>query len=470
MAKPADVAGTFFVREKGGIREYKLGANDLQILLAPDPSVPVAGCMVTYHVGSRNEAVGHTGSTHLLEHLMFKGSDKFNKENGHGIWHELEKRGALMNATTWLDRTNYFEVLPKEHIGVALAIEADRMRHAWIREEDRASEMTVVRNEFERGENDPMQALDKLIWATAYQAHPYHHPTIGWRSDIETVSIERLKAFYDEFYWPNNATLTVAGDFDEAAILKQIVETFGKLERSPESIPPMLTTEPPQEGERRVVVSRKDPANMVGVGYKMPDGRHADMPALLLASLILGEGKTSRIHKALVDKALATNIFMYVMPFYDPSPFLAYATLTDKATHQEVEKIIKAEYARLAKNPPSAAEMQAAKRLYRSMLASRRDGPYAFLNSINEDIARGDWTLFLSFPDAIEKASARDVSRVVKHYLIDDSQSTVGYFLGTKAPQKVVVHKRKPRAQRRRPAFRIPRAKKPKRAKARRSR
>lgn len=466
MKKPADVVGTFFVREKGGIREYKLGSNDLQILLAPDSSVPVAGCMVTYHVGSRNEAVGHTGSTHLLEHLMFKGSDKFNKENGRTVAKLLETKGAMINATTWLDRTNYYEVIPKQHLGLALSIEADRMRHAWLREEDRASEMTVVRNEFERGENSPQEALDKLIWATMYVAHPYHHPTIGWRSDIETVSIDRLKKFYDDFYWPNNATLTIVGDIDESETLKQVVETFGKLERSPESIPAMMTTEPPQEGERRIVVSRKDSVSMVGIGHKMTEAAHVDTPALVLAALILGEGNTSRLYKSLVDSALATGIFMYVMPFLDPGPFITYVTLTENATREDVEKKVKAEYAKLAKTPPSATEMQAAKRLYRSALASRRDGPYALLSSINEDIARGDWTLFFSLPDAIEKVTARDVARVVKKYLTDDSQSTIGYFIGTNAKPAIGVKKGTARAKgrtkapRRLPAFRMPRSSK----------
>jgi zinc protease len=461
MAKPADVAGTFFVREKGGIREYKLGANDLQILLAPDPSVPVAGCMVTYRVGSRNEAVGHTGSTHLLEHLMFKGSDKFNKETGGTIWQLLEKKGAVLNATTDFDRTNYYAVVPKEALPVSIAIEADRMRHAHLVESDRASEMTVVRNEYEWLENQPFDPLTKQLWALAYQAHPYHHPVIGWRSDIENVSIERLKAFYDEFYWPNNATVTIVGDFDEKEVLGMLVEGFGGHPRAPKPIPSMHTIEPPQEGERRAVVRRAADANLVGVAYKTPEGLSADIPALLVAALILGEGKTSRLHKALVDTAITKDATILYQILRDPSLFMAVATLAGDSTHEYVEKLIKAEFSKLAKTPPSAAEMQVAKRLYRSALASRRDGPYALLSSINEDIAQGDWTLFFTFPEAIEKVAPRDVSRVVRRYLTDDAQSTVAYFIGTnakKAPTAQKPKKVKNMRVRRRPAFRIPRA------------
>ncbi|HBN45721.1 MAG TPA: insulinase family protein, partial [Candidatus Marinimicrobia bacterium] len=169
--------GFEYIQSSGGIDEYKMSANGLTILLMEDHSAPVVTFMVTYHVGSRNEAIGHTGSTHLLEHLMFKGSRSFNKKRNTAIWTVLQNVGARINATTWLDRTNYFELLPSEHLETAIAIEADRMRNAFLRDEDRQPEMTVVRNEFERGENDPFDALDKNIWATAYQAHPYHHST-----------------------------------------------------------------------------------------------------------------------------------------------------------------------------------------------------------------------------------------------------------------------------------------------------
>jgi zinc protease len=211
--------GITFVRSIEAIHEYRLERNGLQILLAPDPTAPVAGVMVTYRVGSRNEAIGFTGATHLLEHLMFKGSDNFNKAKGNTIWEILETKGALVNATTWNDRTNYYEVVPREYVPTALALEADRMRRAHLSEADRTSEMPVVRNEFERGENYPTEALDKQLWALAYEAHPYHHSTIGWRSDIERVPIERLKKFYDDFYHPDNATVSVVGGFDEAETL-----------------------------------------------------------------------------------------------------------------------------------------------------------------------------------------------------------------------------------------------------------
>ena len=230
-----------FIKTSEGIDEFILSKNGLTVLLLEDHAAPVTTVMVTYHVGSRNEAIGYTGSTHLLEHLMFKGSKNYNKENGKAIWTELQSIGAQINATTWNDRTNYFEVVPSEYLEKAIAIEADRMRNAFLRDEDRQPEMTVVRNEFERGENSPFDVLDKNIWATAYQAHPYHHSTIGWRSDIENVSTERLKEFYNTYYWPNNATVTIIGDIEKGSALKHINKYFGQHTKSEHDIPEMYT-------------------------------------------------------------------------------------------------------------------------------------------------------------------------------------------------------------------------------------
>lgn len=425
---PLFVSGATFVREHGGIHEYTLDQNGLQVLLAPDPRTLVAGVMVTYHVGSRNEAIGYTGATHLLEHLMFKGSEHFNKENKSTVWDLLETKGALVNATTWNDRTNYFEVVPTEHVPTALALEADRMRNARIREQDRISEMTVVRNEFERGENIPIEAVDKQLWALAYEAHPYHHSTIGWRSDIENVPIERLQKFYNDFYWPDNATLSVVGGFNEAETLRTIIAEFGKHMKAPQSYPGLYTTEPKQEGERRALVKRAGEANMVGIGYKIPEATHPDLPALVMLSLILGDGKTSRLYRALVDAALVTDVSINCSQFHDPGLFTAYATLAPKIGHAMVEKIIKNEYQKVAKTGIKAVELLRAKRAIRAYLASRRDGPYALLSSLNEEIAIGDWTRFVTFPKELETVRAIEVQNVAKKYFLEDQSVTVSFI------------------------------------------
>ena len=420
--------GFKFVKSSGGIEEYTLQKNDLTVLVLEDHSAPVATFMVTYHVGSRNEAIGYTGSTHLLEHLMFKGSRNFNKEKGTAIWTELQNIGAQINATTWNDRTNYFEVVPSEHLERAIAIEADRMRFAFLRDEDRQPEMTVVRNEYERGENSPFDVLDKNIWATAYLAHPYHHSTIGWRSDIENISTERLQEFYHTYYWPNNATATIIGDFNKAEALALIKNYFGEHNASKNNIPEMYTEEPEQEGPRRTAVKRAGQTGVVGVGHKTQEGLHEDTYAFQLLGKILSEGKTSRFYKTIVDRGLATSLLMYDFPLKDNGMFITYIFLTPDTDHQTVEDIVLEEYKKIINGGVTKEEIARAKAQTRASVAFSRDGSYAVASALNEAIAIGDWTFYTTFMDHIEKVSTKDIQRVAKKYLVEE-KSTTGWFI-----------------------------------------
>lgn len=431
MARNPSVPGVTFVRELEGIQEYKLDSNDLRILLAQDTASPVAGCMITYHVGSRNEAIGYTGATHLLEHLMFKESKNYNDANKKSLKWYLDSLGAVINATTWMDRTNYYEIMQPHLLPEAISLEADRMRNLYLTEKDRSDEMPVVRNEFERGENIPEAALDKQIWAAAYHAHPYHHSTIGWRSDIENVSIERLQQFYDDFYWPNNATISIVGNFVVPEILTHIQEQFGLYTRAPKPFPAMYTQEPPQEGERRVQVKRAG-VNTVAVSYKTPEAAHPDMPALVMLTQVLGGSKTSRLYRALIDTAKSIGIEAYCWQFHDPGLFQVFATLAPQSTHEDIEKVIKKELVKVIQSGVTATELAHAKRAVRTYVASRRDGPYAFLSSLNEEIATGDWTRFVTLPEALQKVTAKDIQRVAKKYFVED-QSTIGWFITTTA-------------------------------------
>lgn len=422
------VPGIEFVQKVGDVREYRLPKNGLRILLALDASSPVAGVMVTYHVGSRNEAVGYTGATHLLEHLMFKGSKKFPHARG-GV-DELEAKGALLNATTWMDRTNYYEIVPVEHLPFAVEFEASRMRDAFITEKDRKSEMPVVWNEFERGENKSDEALDKLVWATAYQAHPYHHSTIGWRSDIENVSIERLKQFYDDFYWPNNATVSIAGGIDEKSALVLVKKYFGVIPKSPKPIPGMYTTEPAQEGERRVTIERTGP-NILGIGYKVPNAHDKDTAAIAMLGIVLAGHKFSRLYRKLIDTARATSVYHFTLPTRDPGLMTTYITLADGVSHAEIEQTLKNEFEHMKDTRVTDAELEQARRFVRADTAEKRDGAYAFLSALNEDIATGDWRRFVTSPKALQRVTSADIQRVAKKYLVN-TQSTVGWCLGKK--------------------------------------
>ena len=416
------------IKSSGGIEEYQLKSNGLKVLMLQDSSTPVATFMVTYHVGSRNEAIGYTGSTHLLEHLMFKGSRNYNKEKGTAIWDELQNIGAQINATTWNDRTNYFEVVPSQYLEKAISIEADRMRYSFLRDEDRQPEMTVVRNEYERGENNPFDVLDKNIWATAYQAHPYHHSTIGWRSDIENVSTERLKDFYNIYYWPNNATATVIGDFNVDSTLSLIEKYFGEHSKSEHEIPKVYTEEPQQEGPRRIVVKRTGQAGITAVAHKTPHGLHNDIHAIHLLGKILCDGKSSRLYQKIVDQGLATSLFMYDFPFKDNGLFITYAFLTPEVSNQKVEEIILDEYNDIINNGVDQEELNRAIAKTRATVAFSRDGSYAVASALNEAIAIGDWEFYTNFLDNIEAVSTENIQLAAKQYLIED-QSTVGWFI-----------------------------------------
>ena len=416
------------IQESGEITEYQHKKNGLTVLLLENHNAPVITFMVTYRVGSRNEAIGHTGSTHLLEHLMFKGSEQFNKESGTAIWNVLQDVGAMINATTWFDRTNYFELLPKEHLLQAVKIESDRMRSAFIRDEDRKSEMTVVRNEFERGENDPWEALDKNIWATAYQAHPYHHSTIGWRSDIENVPTERLKDFYNTFYWPNNATVTVIGDFDKASILILLDQKFGSISKSPHTIPEMYTTEPIQEGPRRVTVKRAGEIPIVGIAHKIPEGTNKDIYALQILGRILGYGKTSRFYKKFIDTGLAADVSVWSHPLHDNGLFITYLFIAGEDPCEEVERGILDEYEKIKSDGVEGEELQRAKSQINAETAFTRDGTYSVASNLNEAIALGDWTYYTTFLEKIKNVSIDDIQRVANAYLTED-QSTTGFFI-----------------------------------------
>lgn len=416
------------IKEMGGIEEYRLESNGLTVLLMEDNSAPVLTFMVTYKVGSRNEVTGTTGATHVLEHLMFKGTEKYNKENGGHIDAKLGNIGAMLNATTWLDRTNYYESIPSDYLELAVDIESDRMRNLLLRDEDRQAEMTVVRNEFERGENSPFQSLDKEIWAAAIIAHPYHHSTIGWRSDIENVPIEKLREFYDTFYWPNNATVTVIGDFQKDNALELIKKYYGQIPSSPYPIPEVYTTEPEQQGPRRVTLKRSGQIGVVGIAHKIPKGTSDETFSLLVLEKILSEGKSSRLYKALIDQNKAVNMYLSYMPFRDESLFIPYVMLAPGVTHEEVEKIILDEYEKIKNEGITKEELERAKNQIFAQTAFSRDGSFSIASELNESIAMGDWTFFVRKIDNINKVTEEDVKNVVSKYFIED-KSTTGYFI-----------------------------------------
>ena len=417
-----------FVKEKAGFREYRLRSNGLKVLLLENRVAPVVTFAIVYHVGSRNEAAGYTGATHLLEHLMFKGTAEYDRRKGTAIASVLESIGARFNATTWFDRTNYYETIPSDKLDVAVRIEASRMRGSLLRDEDRQPEMTVVRNEFERGENSPFQVLYKQSFATAFREHPYHHPTIGWRSDIEGVSTARLKEFYDTFYHPNNATALVIGDFEESAALELVARYFGRISASARPIPQVYTVEPPQEGERRFLVRRVGQVAWAAFSWRSVRAVDPDTPALALLANVLGGGMTSRLYQALVEKSLALSITVVAWQLRDPALFSIFLPVRPGVEPSAVEAVVREEMMRIARDGITEAEAEKARNQIEAEVIFDRDSTDQIAASLSEAIAVANWEWYANYPAIIRRVTREDIRRVAAAYLRDDAL-TVGLFL-----------------------------------------
>src|SRR4051812_28433304 len=297
-----------------GITEYQLD-NGLRVLLYPDPSRAKVTVNMTVLVGSRHEGYGETGMAHLLEHMVFKGTPTHP-----AVPKALQEHGAQWNGTTSDDRTNYFETMPAtdENLEFGIALEADRLVNSNVKKEDLDSEMTVVRNEFERSENSPAGVLGKRISAVAYDFHNYGKPTIGNRIDIERVPIDNLKAFYRKFYQPDNAVLVIAGQFDEKRALELVEKYFGRIPRPTRKLDVTWTQEPEQDGERTVTLRRVGDVGAVGVAWHIPAGPHEDAAALQVLGNILSTAPSGRLYKALVETKKATDIYAYAGGEHDP--------------------------------------------------------------------------------------------------------------------------------------------------------
>lgn len=314
QTSPQVPSGIIRLASVEGVTEYQL-TNGLHILLFPDSSKPTITVNVTYLVGSRQESYGESGMAHLLEHLMFKGTSAHPK-----IYDELSQHGAQTNASTSYDRTNYFETLSSgdENLDWALEMESDRMVHSFIARKDLDSEMTVVRNEFERGENNPIAVLNERVLETAYLWHNYGHPTIGARSDIEKVPIEHLQAFYRTYYQPDNAVLIVAGRFDELKVLAEIQKTFGQIPKPHRVLSEPYTEEPSQDGQREVILRRVGDTEAIIAAYHIPPDGHPDTIALGMLSNVLSDPASGRLRKQLVDTKLAVTAEATLMSQHDP--------------------------------------------------------------------------------------------------------------------------------------------------------
>lgn len=421
--------GVSFVTEEGGISEYLLKANSLRILLVPDPAARAVVVLQHVHVGSRHEGAGNTGYSHLLEHMLFKGTPSHNAALGNSYDDFMKPLGGVYNATTWLDRTNYYSKVPTASLGELLAHEADRLRNGIIIDADLVTEMPVVVDEFDRGANDPSQVLDKQMTATAFTEHPYKVDTIGAKSEVIRVTAAQLKEkLYDVYYWPNNTTLIVVGGFDVEEALTLIVKNYAHIPSSPRPIPTPYTVEPEQFGERRFVINKTGDLPLIALAFHIPEADHEDTAALAALSVILGGDQSSRLHRKLVDKGLASEAGCQANDFHDPHLFSFSAKLTPGTKLARVEKTILREIASICAKGVTADELKRAKTMNRNGTIHSRANKLAWAMQISESEARGDWKLGTRYDDLFDLVTVEKIVEVAKRYLTADNR-TVGYFV-----------------------------------------
>ncbi|BDU71036.1 M16 family metallopeptidase [Mesoterricola silvestris] len=423
-----------------GITEYRLG-NGLKVLLFPDPSKANVTVNITYLVGSRDESYGETGMAHLLEHMIFKGTPKHPDIPG-----ELSLHGADFNGSTSFDRTNYYESMKASEANLkwALELEADRMINSWVAikpakaAELLKTEMTVVRNEFESGENQPFSVLMERVMETAYLWHNYGKPTIGCRADIENVNIWHLSAFFRKYYQPDNAVLTVAGRFDPVKTLALINTTFGPIPRPSRKLEPTYTVEPTQDGERSVTVRRVGDVKLAMAAYHMPAATDPDLAPLTVLAKVLGSAPSGRLYKALVEPRKAAQVFCNAEATREPGLFYVGAMVRPEGNLDEARDLVLDTTEAVAATPFGPEEVERAKSAILKQVDLTLNQSDQVGLALSEAIANGDWRTFFLDRDRVKAVTPADVARVAKAYL-KSSNRTLGLFVPTPKPERVEI-------------------------------
>jgi zinc protease len=431
---PAAEAAPQKVATVEGITEYRLD-NGLRVVLFPDDSRPVVTVNMTVLVGSRHEGYGETGMAHLLEHMLFKGTPLHP-----AVPKVLRDHGARFNGTTWVDRTNYFETMPAtdENLEFGIRLEADRLVNSYVKREDLLSEMTVVRSEFESGENNPVGILRQRMASAAFLWHNYGKSTIGNRSDIERVPIENLQAFYHKFYQPDNVVLIVAGQFQPDRALALVGKYFGSLKRPERQLPNTYTEEPPQDGERRVTLRRVGSVGAVGAVYHIPAAAHPDFAPLEVLSTMLDAEPSGRLYQALVVSKKATAVSTSAYGWHDPGVMEVLALVDKDVPEEDVRDTMVSVLEGVAKEKVSPAEVERARRKILNYYEETMKDPNRIGTVLTDWAAKGDWRLFFLHRDRVAKVTPEDVARVAGEYLLP-SNRTVGVYVPTDKPLRAAV-------------------------------
>ncbi len=432
-AQVATADETVKVASIEGVTEYRL-SNGARVLLFPEASRPTVTVNLTVLVGSRHEGYGESGMAHLLEHMVFKGTPTHPN-----VPKALRDHGASFNGTTNSDRTNYFETMPAtdENLDFGIALESDRLVNSFVKGEDLLSEMTVVRNEFERGENNPSSVLNERIYAAAYEWHNYGKATIGSRSDIERVPIENLQAFYKKYYQPDNVVLIVAGKFNEAKALALVEKHLGSIPKPARKLDATYTEEPPQDGERTVTLRRVGAVASAGVAYHMPAASHADWAPLSLLGGIISQAPNGRLYKALVEAKLATNANARSENTHDPGLFSASASCQPE-TLDAVRDILVKTLESLGDEPFTEDEVNKAKVRSKRAAEQLQSNSTAMSQALSSASSHGDWRLLFLQRDRVATVTAADVNRVAKAYFQKPNR-TVGVYIPSKESSRLAV-------------------------------
>jgi zinc protease len=409
-------------------------SNGLKVILLENHKDPVITFQVWYRVGSRNEEWGKTGLSHMLEHMMFKGTQKVGPEEFSRI---IQENGGNDNAFTSNDYTAYFENLSTDRVRIALELESDRMQNLVLREKDFRTERMVVMEERRlRTEDNPQSYLIEQLEASAFQVSPYHWPTIGWKEDIERFTLEDLKAYYRTYYNPVNAFLVVVGDFQREEILSKIKKTFGLI---PKGLPPVQDKdkEPPQPGERRIFVKKEAKLPYLVMGYHVPNLRNPDSYVLEVIAAILSDGKSSRLYESLVHEkqlvlsADADNSLLS----RDPSLFYVSAEPLPGKELGEVEKALEQEIERLQKEPVSEHELEKAKNQLEAAFIYAQDSLFSQAMLLAHHEIALNWKSIDDYIPSIRKVTPEDIQRVAKHYLVPNNR-TVGILVPLPFPEE----------------------------------
>ncbi len=402
--------------------------NGLKVIVIEDPSSPVATFQVWYRVGGIDEPEGKSGISHLLEHLMFRGSKNY---PGNVFSKIVQSQGGIDNAFTTKDYTVYFQKLSPLKLHVSFDLESDRMANLMLKKEDFELEKKIVLEERrQRYEDDPENLIIEEVIGTAFKTHPYKRPVIGWTEDIQSITLEDVIEHYHRFYCPNNAFIIVAGDVKKEEIIEKIKEKFEGISACRDKMERKVLFEPKQYGERRVILKRKTHLPMLVMAYKVPAYPHPDSLSLEILSSILGEGKSSRLYKKLViEKALAVDVSTSNSPLSrDGFLFFIVASVKDSNNINEVEKLIKEEVEKIKSEKVDPKEIEKAKNQVEASFLFSQDSVFGHALILGRFEMLGNWQMINNYRENILKIKAEDIANSAKIYL-NEENLTVGVLL-----------------------------------------